>query len=229
MSQKWLITCEHGGYEIPEWLSGEMKVPEPILHSHQGWDIGALGVARFLAPSADAFFEMTVSRLCIELNRSLHHQNLFSIYSKVLSPSLKNRLIQEVYHPYRNRVENRIAEWLSLGNSVIHLSIHSFTPVLNGVAREAEIGFLYDSKRSVEREFCLEWQAHLKKHDPRLRIRLNYPYRGSADGLTTALRKKFKSSEGRYLGVEVELNQSWLKKLSAEEVVNKIFSYGREK
>jgi predicted N-formylglutamate amidohydrolase len=225
MSQKWLITCEHGGHDIPSWLSPELNIPIEVLESHRGWDIGALPVARLLSSSADYFLEMTVSRLCIELNRSLHHQDLFSEYSKNLVPDFKRRLIEEIYQPYRKEAEGIIADWLKSGHTVIHLSIHSFTPILNGVVREAEIGLLYDSKNSAERAFCLGWQAQVKKAHPGLRVRLNYPYRGSSDGFTTALRKKFQSSVGRYLGVEVEMNQLWLQKISVDAVVEKIFLY----
>jgi hypothetical protein len=36
-------------------------------------------------------------------------------------------------------------------------------------------------------------------------VRRNYPYRGDADGLTTHLRKRY--PDGRYTGVEIEVNQ----------------------
>jgi hypothetical protein len=36
-------------------------------------------------------------------------------------------------------------------------------------------------------------------------VRRNYPYRGSADGLTTHLRRLH--PDGRYAGVEIEVNQ----------------------
>jgi hypothetical protein len=37
-------------------------------------------------------------------------------------------------------------------------------------------------------------------------VRLNYPYAGAADGLTTWLRRRHPQS--RYLGVELEINQA---------------------
>ena len=39
-------------------------------------------------------------------------------------------------------------------------------------------------------------------------MRRNAPYRGDTDGLTTALRREL--PEGRYLGLELELNQALL-------------------
>jgi predicted N-formylglutamate amidohydrolase len=207
LSTKLLITCEHGGNQIPLWLSEFLKIPPEVLASHRGWDIGALNIAKIFAKdkNADAFFFTETSRLCIELNRSLHHPGLFSEYSKKLDLNLKQKLIQEIYLPYRNQVEHQIKAWIDQGFEVVHLSIHSFTPSLNGVVRETEIGFLYDPKREGEKSFCRIWKGNLKKQCARIdRIRFNYPYRGTADGFTTYLRKKFKK---KYIGIEVEINQ----------------------
>jgi hypothetical protein len=41
--------------------------------------------------------------------------------------------------------------------------------------------------------------------NPQLVVRLNYPYRGSADGLTTHLRRLHPNSD--YAGIEIEVNQ----------------------
>jgi hypothetical protein len=38
-----------------------------------------------------------------------------------------------------------------------------------------------------------------------LRVRRNYPYLGTADGLVSFLRKEFSSE--LYIGIEIELNQ----------------------
>jgi hypothetical protein len=41
---------------------------------------------------------------------------------------------------------------------------------------------------------------------PELTLRLNYPYRGTADGFTVYLRHRFPSAA--YLGIEIEVNQT---------------------
>ena len=38
-----------------------------------------------------------------------------------------------------------------------------------------------------------------------MRVRFNYPYAGRADGLTTALRRRF--PDAAYAGIELEINQ----------------------
>ena len=63
-----------------------------------------------------------------------------------------------------------------------------------------------DPRRRPERELCAAWQARFRQLSD-LRIRKNYPYRGSADGLTTYLRTRF--AERDYLGIELEVNQKF--------------------
>jgi len=53
----------------------------------------------------------------------------------------------------------------------------------------------------VEKKFAEEWKKNISN---RLRVRMNQPYKGKADGLITNLRKLF--SEEAYLGIELEVN-----------------------
>jgi predicted N-formylglutamate amidohydrolase len=87
----------------------------------------------------------------------------------------------------------------------VHLSSHSFTPALDGVARDADIGLLYDPRRAGERALCRHWRSALARHAPALKVRMNYPYAGTADGFTTYLRRRFPGHG--YVGIELEVNQ----------------------
>ncbi|MBO5532968.1 MAG: N-formylglutamate amidohydrolase [Fibrobacter sp.] len=89
---------------------------------------------------------------------------------------------------------------------IIHLGIHSFTPELNGKVRNADIGILYDPSRPQECELAQVIKAEIKRLYPAMKVRFNYPYKGTSDGLTTTLRKKFGS---RYAGIEIEINQKF--------------------
>jgi predicted N-formylglutamate amidohydrolase len=89
---------------------------------------------------------------------------------------------------------------------VIHVSSHSFTPILNGQVRRAVVGLLYDPGRNGEAELCARWKATLSEYAPTLRVRRNYPYYGKAAGLTAQMRRCF--SADTYVGVELEVNQS---------------------
>ena len=167
------------------------------------------GYAKELAQVLNApLFTATISRLLIDCNRSLHHPQLFGRVMHDAPPLLKQQLIDHYYVPYRQQVTAAITKARQQRRLVIHLAAHSFTPELKGVTRCADIGLLYDPRRQSETHFAVHWQAVLKARAPALRIRRNYPYRGSSDGFTTALRKCH--DDGDYVGFEIEINQALL-------------------
>lgn len=201
-----ILTCEHAGNEVPKEYSQLFLKGEPALNSHRGFDPGALDLFEHLREFA--FFDkfQMVTRLLVEVNRSLHHPQLFSDFSKNLSEGEKKKLLEDHYFPYRFSVEDEIRKRISQGNEVLHLSVHSFTPVLHEQVRKADIGLLYDPARTGEKKLCQTLQRTINHYDPELLVRFNYPYRGTADGFTTFLRKKFPQ---HYLGVEIEVNQKF--------------------
>jgi predicted N-formylglutamate amidohydrolase len=206
--QKIVITCEHGGRDIPAEYAGYFSDHEALLATHRGYDIGALKLYEdFVAAGADAVFFSETSRLLVELNRSRKHPNLFSIATKDLPKSDKEAILQFHYVPYREAVEEAISSFIKKDHSVLHLSVHSFTPVMNGEIRLADIGLLYDPKRKREADFCNRWKSSIKVADPELKVRFNYPYRGTADGFTTHLRRMFPDEQ--YAGIELEVNQKF--------------------
>ena len=201
-----LVTCEHGGNRIPPEYRPLFKGFERMLGSHRGYDPGALALAEDLAKTCHApLVASTVSRLLVELNRSTTHRQLYSARTRILPAEVRSRILDEYYRPYRSEVERRAREGIAAGKRVLHLSSHSFTPVLDGITRRADIGLLYDPSRQHERRLCERWGAALSKRVSPLRVRRNYPYRGDADGLTTSLRRRFR--EDAYLAVEIEVNQ----------------------
>ncbi len=211
---KLLISCEHGGNEVPAAFAHVFPASaKAILESHRGVDIGALALAKTLAQQlrADAYDDNTLTRLLIDFNRSLHHANVFSEFSQTLSESEKQSLIQRHYLPYRDTIEQTITQWIVQGHDVLHLSVHSFTPKLKGEVRNADIGLLYDPKRALEVNITQQWLKQLRQHTA-LNVRCNYPYRGTADGFTTTLRKKFPT---HYAGIELETNQALWQKNAA--------------
>ncbi len=199
-----ILTCEHGGNEIPSAYKHFFIGALRELQSHKGYDPGALSLFQALVPLADFSKAATVSRLLVELNRSLHHPRLFSDYSKKLKPEIKKALLEHYYFPYRNEVEKIITKFIQQDYNVIHLSVHTFTPQLNHNIRKNDFGILYDPSRKPEKVFCGQLRDELLAVNPEINVRFNYPYRGTADGFTTFLRKKFRKN---YLGIEIEVNQ----------------------
>jgi len=204
-----IITCEHGGNVFPKQFSALSHDRKELLESHRGHDPGALDLAKKLAQGLKAplFFSET-TRLLIDLNRSPSNPKRFSEITDSLSAPEK-AIIQELfYQPYRAEVESKLSGNIRKSGLTLHISVHTFTPVLQGKVRSADIGFLYDPSRKAEASFCILWQAALRKLDQKLQTRRNYPYRGTSDGFTAYLRKSF--PETSYLGIELEVNQKYL-------------------
>jgi len=201
-----LVTCEHGGNRVPARFQALFRNHGQLLASHRGHDFGSLAMARDLSRHFDArLIHATTTRLLVDLNRSIGHPRLFSPITRVLPRATRDAIIAAHYRPYRDAVDDFVSRALARGRRVVHISSHSFTPALDGVVRDADIGLLYDPARRPERDLCNRWHAAIHGADASLRIRRNYPYPGKADGLTTFLRRRHPAS--CYIGVELEINQ----------------------
>jgi predicted N-formylglutamate amidohydrolase len=201
-----LITCEHGGNRIPPRYRPLFRGHEALLQTHRGHDPGGLTMAKDLAGAFQAtLFVATISRLLIDLNRSIGHPGLYSEATRPAPARVRREILEAHYLPYRNQVEAHIAGEIAKGRRVIHISSHSFTPVLDGEVRNADIGLLYDPSRAAEARLCRDWQAALKTSAPEIRVRRNYPYTGKSDGFTAHLRRQFGNDS--YAGIELEVNQ----------------------
>lgn len=214
-----IVTCEHACPEVPAGFGG--VIPAGLLRTHRAYDAGALELAVAVAAAFGApLFVNTVTRLMVDLNRSESNPAIWSRYALEL-PELKRReLLERVYRPFRQDVSGQVAEGLRSG-PVVHLSVHSFTPVLRGERRSTDIGLLFDPARRSELVFCRAWQRNLRAARPRWRVHLNRPYRGVDDGHTTELRGRFGAAGAGgkprdfskdfavrgYLGIELEINQ----------------------
>lgn len=201
-----IVSCEHGGNRVPAAWRDLFAGQESLLAGHRGLDIGSLAMARRLALELDApLVAAQVTRLLVDLNRSVGHPRLYSEVTRPLPRTDRERILARHYRPYRAEVERLVSRSIADGRRVVHVSSHSFTPELDGKRRDADIGLLYDPSRRPERAFADRWHAALAAADPALRVRRNYPYPGKADGLTTYLRRRFPPS--RYVGIELEVNQ----------------------
>jgi len=204
-----LLTCEHGGNEIPKRWARHFRGQSKRLGTHEGLDIGAAAVAERLSRVLRApLLLATTSRLVVDLNRSLDNPTLFSDVTRALSEDERREILEEHYLPHRTAVERAVALATSKRISVIHVGVHSFTPVLRGIRRDCDVGLLYDPARASELALVNRWLAALKSEDDPVRARRNYPYRGTGDGLTRTLRARY--SAAAYVGIELEMNQKLL-------------------
>lgn len=219
---KLMLTCEHASNKLP--AAFKKAVPAEILKTHRAYDIGALAVFRKLVKFAKPEFycEGKFSRLFVDLNRTITNKSAFSEYYEQLDKATASKVKAQAtayWQEYRTAIEKFVASSLSSPKrtssktraakpapEIVHLGIHSFTPVLNGKVRNTDIGILYDPTRPQERTYANVIKDEIKRLYPAMKVRFNYPYKGSSDGLTTTLRKKFGP---RYVGIEIEINQKF--------------------
>lgn len=216
---KVVLTCEHAGNMIPVEFVELFQDGKKVLNSHRGYDVGTLDLFHRLQDLADYSFFNTTSRLLVELNRSPGHRQLFSEFTKPLSNEVKQRIMQNYYFPYRDEIEQLIHQEISSGEKLLHISVHSFTPVLKGKVRNTDIGLLFDPAKAQEKDLVRIWKFNFGKMAPSLKMRFNYPYLGRANGFTTYLRKK---NPKNYLGIELEVNQSFCENNRMGEKISNI-------
>lgn len=208
---RFVVTCEHGGNRVPQRYRDLFVGAERDLASHRGWDPGSRAFAAQLARTLDApLITATTTRLLVDLNRSEDHDDVLSDFTRPLTGAARERIFKAHYRPYRDAVRAAIDAHFDAGARVIHVSAHSFTPILRGVVRDADVGLLYDPTRKREAALCRAVASAIKMEMPALKIRQNYPYRGDSDGLTTTLRGEYHARD--YAGIEIELNQKLLQR-----------------
>ena len=213
---KLMLTCEHASNKLP--AAFKSAVPAEILKTHRAYDIGALAVFRKLVKFAKPEFycEGKYSRLFVDLNRTITNKSAFSEYYEQLDKATASKVKAQAtayWSEYRAAIEKFVKSALKSKSKtaksepeIVHLGIHSFTPVLNGKVRNADIGILYDPSRPQERAYANVIKDEIKRLYPAMKVRFNYPYKGSSDGLTTTLRKKIGP---QYVGIEIEINQKF--------------------
>jgi predicted N-formylglutamate amidohydrolase len=217
--KQYIITCEHAVNTIPSAYQPLFHQQPDVLDSHRAIDFGARYIAKqFTQVLKCPLFEATTSRLLIECNRSLNHPKCFSEFTQGLTEEEKQVLIDQYYQPFRQAAETYIGNTIEKGIQIIHLSIHSFTPVFNNIPRNADIGLLYDPTRRGEKTLAAQWREYLLKEKAPYHVRMNYPYQGISNGFVSSLRKQY--PETSYLGFEVESNQALTQDASKLEALS---------
>ncbi len=212
LARQFVISAEHASNHIPGSYKN-LGLTRRQLDSHIAWDPGSAIIARACAKALGCpCHEGRHARLLVDLNRSLHHPKLMASRSFSiavpgncdLTREEKERRIRLYYAPYREVVLGDVRRAIERSGRCIHLSMHSFTPSVNGAVRRADIGLLYDPQRPLE--CLLADQLSCRLSSDGYHVRRNYPYRGTSDGHTTHLRTLF--PQPRYAGLEIEVNQN---------------------
>lgn len=171
-----LLLCEHAGREVPERLGG-LGVTRAQREAHIGWDIGAAEVTREIARrlGAPAVLQR-YSRLVIDCNRPPDAPDAVpEVSDGVVIPGnhglgaeARAARVAEIFAPFHAaaaalfaRVPRRAA-----------FAIHSFTPVMGGVRRPWELGFLFRH----DRETSARLRELVLRRRPGTVIGMNEPY-----------------------------------------------------
>lgn len=178
-----VLLCEHASPRIPGEYQNLGISPEE-LNGHYGWDIGALDVYQCLASKLEIEgIHSTVSRLLIDFNRRAECQDLIRREldpgktipgNKDLSEEEVNRRLSSYWKPFHKAVEESICSHMEEKLNPFLISVHSFTPVLNGEKRDLDMGLLFyppfstSYSRSVSIKEALEKKGYT--------VELNKPY-----------------------------------------------------
>ena len=153
-----LLVCDHASCRFPKAL-GDLGLDPFARRCHLAIDIGAGSLTKRIAESLGVTAVIAqYSRLVVDCNRQLMDPGAFLQYgdgilvpgNRNLSQAEKDRRAEAIYWPYHNAIEEQIKRLRSIGPPPAFISIHSFTPVLDGIAREIQMGVLWDadSRRS---------------------------------------------------------------------------------
>ncbi len=149
-----LIVADHAKRDMPDEY-GDLGLPAAEFDRHIAYDIGVEMVTRRLAGITGAPAVMCgFSRLLIDPNRGEDDPTLIrQVYDGTviagnypMSEEERQRRLDRFYRPYDDAVGalmSSVAE--ASGRSPFIVSMHSFTPVMQGRPRPWHVGILWDS------------------------------------------------------------------------------------
>ncbi len=220
-----LVSCEVGGENVPTQLIPHLvhtetnqpdERPDRLPHDAAAMYVAHRMSQRLYAPLIANEYSLAL----IDVTRSLHHRQLFPPLTRQWSAKNRDHLIELIHHPYRQRIRAGIGQLFRHFPYVIHLSVRSFPLREGGKLRRADVGLLYDPAVDDEVDLCLDWIDEMYEEIPMLRVRRNYPRRGTTDSITKAMRSEWAGKN--YIGIEVLLNRAWVSRPLAirDEVID---------
>jgi predicted N-formylglutamate amidohydrolase len=131
---------------------GDLGVSEADRKRHIACDIGIRGVGERLSALLDAtFIHQHYSRLVIDCNRNPDAEGAVPKLSdgaripgnEDLSSADRTARVAEICRPYQQRIGAEIAARKRRGQNTVLVSLHSFTPVMQGFERPWRFGVLH--------------------------------------------------------------------------------------
>jgi len=183
-----LLLGDHAGRAVPAALD-RLGLGDPPFERHIAYDIGVEPVVRALSRLLDATaIFANHSRLVIDPNRQLIDPTSICVISDgVIVPGNRGltwqdraRRVRDLFEPYHAAIEAEVEARVAAGHPPIVVSVHSFTPEMNGFHRPWHVGLLWgdDGDLSIA-------MASALGRDRSLVVGENEPYSGkNAHGYT---------------------------------------------
>ena len=177
-----VLFCDHASCQVPAVLDG-LGLDGAVIRRHIGWDIGAGDVTRRLAALLDAAAVLAgYSRLVIDCNRPPGEpSSIPRVSDGVAVPGNQALGAAELaarqtacFTPYHEAVDAVIADVEARhGGPAAVISMHSFTPVMDGYERPWHVGILWYEDGRMPKPVIAALAA-----DPSILVGDNQPYSG---------------------------------------------------
>ena len=188
------------------------------MNRHIAFDIGARGTALILAEKLEApMLASRFSRLVIDPNRGEDDPTiLMKIYDHTIvegnrhaDEAEKQRRIGAYHRPYHAAIKATLAAVVSRGEVPVIISVHSYTPQLNGrPKRPWHIGILWDDDNRIPEPLIKKLSAN-----PDICVGNNEPYSGELRGDTMY----FHATRNGYPHVLIELRHDLIDTTAGQE------------
>lgn len=147
-----LLVCDHASNFIPRALAN-LGLDETQLWRHIALDIGVAEVTRQISDRIGATAILCgFSRLVIDPNRDPRAPSSIPDFvdgvavpgNRDLSEARRRDRIEAFFEPYHQAIADRLALMMARGPVPAVISVHSFTPVMDGVERPWQVAALWD-------------------------------------------------------------------------------------
>ncbi|GGK42422.1 N-formylglutamate amidohydrolase [Salinarimonas ramus] len=201
-----VLVCEHASRAIPPELA-DLGLDAAAREAHVAWDIGAAVIARRLSEHLEApLVAGGVSRLVYDCNRPFTASDCIPARSerydipgnRDLDEAARRARFERVHEPFHAALAEACRrQERACGRAIDLVTIHTFTPVYNGVSRAVEIGYLHHEDPALAQAALAVETAHGV-----YRAALDEPY-SARDGVTYTLARHGEAHGRRALMIEV--------------------------
>lgn len=149
---KVLLVCDHASHRMPARYN-ELGVADGARYAHVAWDIGAGQVTRLLAARLGCPAVLAgVSRLLIDCNRQPGDPGSIPACScgvevpgnRQVDDAEADARAEHWFWPYHHEIGTALSHLFRHGVPPAMVSVHSFTPHMNGFDRPWHVGVLWN-------------------------------------------------------------------------------------